>query len=46
MISAQKESNRIISEAKAQASEMIESAKTEQVRIAEQNAEECDQNYP
>lgn len=42
MISAQKESNRIISEAKAQASEMIESAKTEQVRIAEQNAEECD----
>lgn len=42
MISAQKESNRIISEAKTQASEMIESAKTEQVRIAEQNAEECD----
>lgn len=42
MISAQKESNRIISDAKKQASDMIESAKTEQVKIAEQNAEECD----
>lgn len=42
MISAQKESNRIISDAQIQASEMIDSAKTEQVRIAEQNAEECE----
>lgn len=39
---AQKESNKILTEAKTQAHDMIESAKTEQVRLAEQSASECE----
>ena len=42
LIVAQKESNKILTEAKAQAHDMIESAKTEQVRLAEQSASECE----
>lgn len=42
MIYAQKESNKLINDAKAKARDMIESAKTEQVRRAEMSAAECD----
>lgn len=42
LIVAQKESNKILTEAKTQAHDMIESAKTEQVRLAEQSASECE----
>ena len=42
LVSAQKESARVISEAQAKSEEMIDSAKTEQVRIAEQSASECE----
>ena len=42
LVVAQKESNKILTEAKAQAHDMIESAKTEQVRLAEQSASECE----
>ena len=42
MVHAQKESNKLINDAKAKARDMIESAKTEQVRRAEMNAAECD----
>ena len=42
MVYAQKESNKLINDAKAKARDMIESAKTEQVRRAEMNAAECD----
>ena len=38
LVVAQKESNKILTEAKTQAHDMIESAKTEQVRLAEQRA--------
>ncbi|WP_298487287.1 DivIVA domain-containing protein [uncultured Ruminococcus sp.] len=42
LIVAQKESNKILTEAKTQAHDMIESAKSEQVRLAEQSAAECE----
>ena len=42
LVVAQKESNKILTEAKTQAHDMIESAKTEQVRLAEQSASECE----
>lgn len=42
MVHAHKESNKLINDAKAKARDMIESAKTEQVRRAEMNAAECD----
>lgn len=42
LIVAQKEANKILTEAKTQAHDMIESAKTEQVRLAEQSASECE----
>lgn len=42
MIHAQKESNKLISDAKAKARDMIESAKTEQIRLQEMNASELE----
>lgn len=42
LVVAQKESNKILTEAKTQAHDMIESAKSEQVRLAEQSAAECE----
>ena len=42
LIVAQKESNKILTEAKTQAHDMIESVKSEQVRLAEQSAAECE----
>lgn len=42
MIYAQKESNNLISEAKAKAAEMIDSAKAEENRVREQSSAECE----
>lgn len=42
MIHAQKESNKLINDAKAKARDMIESAKTEQIRLQEMNAAELE----
>ena len=42
MIHAQKDSNKLINEAKAKARDLIESAKTEQVRLQETNSEELE----
>lgn len=42
MIHAQKESNKLINDAKAKARDMIESAKTEQIRLQEMNSAELE----
>ena len=42
MIYAQKEANKVLKDAKAKARDMIDSAKTEEVRIREQSAAECE----
>ncbi|MBP3271323.1 MAG: DivIVA domain-containing protein [Ruminococcus sp.] len=42
MVHAQKESNKLINDAKAKARDMIESAKTEQIRLQEMNASELE----
>lgn len=42
LITAQREANKIISDAKSKANNMIESAKGEQMKLAEQSAAECE----
>ena len=42
MIHAQKESNKLIADAKAKARDLIDSAKTEQIRLQETNSEEIE----
>ena len=42
MIYAQKEANKVLKDAKAKARDMIDSAKTEEVRIREQSSAECE----
>ena len=42
LLTAQKEANKILSNAKTEARDMIESAKSEQIRISEESASECE----